>query len=267
MALRLSGWRPASVRGRLTALSPVRRAALLVLAASALFAASFAVTSSPVDAVSLKWRIYPGVVVAGLYEYGWHYNEAFMVSSYGAKDYNPVSGSTPVRIRATAASNLGGYYRYITAVWSSPCDVWATAQVWDGQVWLTLGGFELHYLHVVPGTMGATAWMNVSNDTINHQVGTVAATGTACASGGAHLHQSANLAGASYNWRNHLSNETCWILSDGGQCSGSGPWRKHTSCSTWSGTASKSGNITEYVCNTWSKESRSINIATFLVQW
>ena len=149
----------------------------------------------------------------------------------------------------------------------------AEAQLYSSGAWNTLNGTRLRYLHVSGVIPGPTGVMQYNGEEIYNVVGLIAYSGygSGCVYGSPHVHQSADLEpGSTLNVRNNNNpDESCWVNSDIGQCPGTYT-RDHVSCpnSYQTGSYSRSGTISEYICEEWSEKEFDPDItAVFYIDW
>lgn len=241
-----------------------RRMLLFVLSLS-LFVVSAMYHSGIVSASPIHyWSILPGYHTGNdIYEFGYHFDESN--KAYGALDYNRDSGSSvQTYVRAFVVNALPWPVRY-NRVSLSSCDLELRVEFQSGGNWFTLSGGHLHYFHITGQSTGVTSSMQGISTSITDTVGTPNST---CWNP-AHLHQSADLSGGLII-REHLSGETCWIDTDGWQCPDTYPRdNPMASCppGSSSGTDGVSGNITRYICQSWSKEYRANTATSFRYRW
>jgi hypothetical protein len=224
--------------------------------------------------ISGQWYIYPGAGnVSDLHDYGWHFDET-AGARFGARDYNyagDAGDDAHFRVETTMAPVLPIRFK-VERYPGNECMVRATPQfLYGGQVG-TMSGGEIHYMHLAPNSRPVnpvyTPWITEAD--LNHyiHVGTLDDCGVE--QGSEHLHQSADLEELAADdvevLRVSGANDTCWANTDNWfNCPST--YRRHQTCSTWSGTAGISGNITQYICENWSLENRDFKSGTFQQTW
>ena len=246
-----------------TQANDVSRTRLAVLIASVIFLILSLTTASRVQAATDYWSILPGINSTGIYEYGWHFDES---GSFGARDFNKTNDAgLTVYLRATVITDPGYDVRYYKA--ATTCRMDAQAQGLLSGQWTYLSGTTLHYLHLVTGTTGAAGSMRTAGSSISSSVGTIASSGS-CVDGQPHLHQSGDLSASSFIYRQlNGTNDTCWADTTS-LCSSFSWTRDWTSCTTYtSGSYTKSGSVSEYICEEWSQQSFGQNSAVFKIRW
>lgn len=240
-----------------------RRAEVIVLFASIVFLGFSFWSARQVEAVSLQYSVYPGLINSGgLAEYGWHFDEGGY-PWFGARDYN---GASYAYFRANLNQTQSLQTRW-KLTHHGVCGVRVNQQqlYWYG--WVDNSGTDFHYLHLSwrPSSPTYTAVVQGYGDNVATYVGTL----DYCGTSELHLHQSGDLSGPSYVYRVPYSNDTCWVDSDVGQCPSTYRVDNGSSCppSSWSGYGGVSGTIARYSCELWSAEYKADWQKTFEVQW
>lgn len=232
----------------------LRLAVLIVLISAALtnWPENRANAGLPTTKVSLL----PALTAGSIKDYGLHFDEGG--ASYGAYDYSGTTGTAVyLRGKADEYQTFSARYKYRNF---GSCGVEAVLQRYIDGSWTDIANFDQHYLHL--GNRPGSTWqysqaITHEGNQYSKQVGTIALCGTA----EAHAHHSAHLGGTIS--AAGKSNDTCW--ANGSQCN-IGEVRKHYTCSQSNGTdPSTSGNITQYICETWSAEWRSSSITAFQI--
>lgn len=213
----------------------------------------------------------PAISTGGgsLAEYGLHYDEAGNPEK-GAYDYSATTG-TDAWLRGTAADNQLFSARYM--YWQEGnCRVRARLQRFINGAWQDYCDWDAHVLHLnnMPTQTSYTQTVTWAGDWLYKVVGKVAH----CATTQDHVHLSASI-GASFAVV-PKSNDTCW--SDSSQCS-IGRVRKHDPTPTNNPCppgrtiavptrtpVTKSGNVTQYICETWSLSWRTDQTAAFEIK-
>lgn len=216
-----------------------------------------------------QYEIYPGLDDNGrgtLTEYGLHYDE-LSFDSYGARDFNhPDDAGAPVffRIRVLQQqSNLG--------VRLSPlgeCGVRAqVGRISGSGEFAPFPGQSFHYLHITVDDRiveGVVEDVDGSSERIQAiPLGRVAADGSGCDMGGAHLHQSADLepgAGVFATPREREQLESCWSSAEPES------WQCGQESVPGGGTYSRSGTIYDYIYQSWSEQPWSSQAPLYLVR-
>lgn len=209
-------------------------------------------------------RIYSSLEPSsGLFDFGMHFDEGNV--AFGARDWN-FSGdgdSTPVYLRLNLYHTQTYYVRYhIYPTPGSSCSMSAKLAQYIGGQWIDIGGTELHFDHQTQISETWTTYIINEGESIGTSVGNL----ELCGTGAYHSHSSADVGTTSLMTFTPQSNDTCWTeVEYSFQCPGSFP--KHYDCTTSSGTASKTGTISEYVsCDPlWSKQFRSTTYPAFYV--
>jgi len=224
----------------------------------------YAMSTTPnAKAAALQWTIVGPVYSNTTYEYGWHFDEG---GNWGAKDFE--KGPYPdTLLYAGMQLNSGWLWRYTIYDPGIGCRGYAyAAYSVNGYEWYGVGGLDLHWLHLSSVNVGWTNSMQNYGDVIWYSVGNIATSGSCLPPGGAHVHFSSDLAdlgSPTYVYRVNQSSETCW--GDENKCNKFSYSRKHVSGSacppgqytTSGGPFPRSGTISQYVCETWSRIGRS----------
>ena len=229
-----------------------------------------------------KWDVYPGLQVSGIWDYGWHFDEAAADSdtrrNFGARDYNFTNDSNAaVKFKVKLTTTPQYQLRWRFAHSGSDTVVVITQANFFG--WVDVDRTEMHYKHlcnrIASGTTTAAVW-NV-NDTITLTIGNLGSGG--CGTPSPHVHQSSYQRTDTRIPRDNFANDTCWSDTDNftgtdlHQCPLT-TYRTHNGvtvgdpCGAPSGnTWLISGNLTEYFCEEWSLQPRSHTTKAFHGLW
>ena len=229
------------------------------------------------EASTIQWNLYSSLEPpSGQYEFGMHFDESGN-PQFGARDFNVASDEgDPVFLRVNVATNQTYYFLYDIQAYGT-CSRKANVRRYIGGSWQLLGGTELHFLHMENlASAGHTSYAAWVNDTIGHQVGTVA-DDTACgvSSTTGHSHFSADVQGSSLMFMYYRLQDTCWtdVEQTAYQCGGDFPENYDppgipgVQCPYSGGEASTSGGYYEYICAEWQLQYMSVSETVFAVDW
>jgi hypothetical protein len=221
-------------------------------------------------AASDQINIYPSLLCSPLYDFGWHFDEGS--SWFAAQDFSPHCGSGEAVVYAKMVLSSGVAWRY--NIWApngvNGCVAAARLQYWNGSVWVDTPGTDMHYLHLNSIQTGGTGGMQTAGQYVWKTVGYVATSGS-CLFGNPHSHLSGNIEPVSYLYMVNRSGETCWANSTG-YCNAVYT-RRHLAGSPCPPSTPEafnttlSGNISTYICETWSIKSHPQSSRTLKIRW
>jgi hypothetical protein len=211
-----------------------------------------------------------GLRFAGLFDYGWHYDEGGSFANFGARDQN-IPDDAGETATLWAKTTVDPYFPVRFKLQQlDDCAMRASMEFFDGVTVHAIPHTEIHYLHLANRPSGTTytGWADEPDELISANLGTLAL----CDTSFYHLHQSAELDPHYYPDpeidRIGQQGDTCWTDAnpETWQCPDNN-YRVHATCSSWSGTGGLSGNVSQYICEEWSREDRDPKNGTFLVTW
>ena len=215
-------------------------------------------------AASDQINIYPSI--SGAQDAGWHFDEG--TSDFAAQDFGGTGGAV---LYASMVQSSGVAWDYYVSSPSS-CKVHAILRYWNGSQWINTPGSEMHYLHLSSVQTGQTPWaMQTAGQNVWMSVGIIATSG-ACTFGDPHVHLSGDFSSSSYLVRVNRTNETCWSNTTS-RCSSSTYTRRHTADSLCPPstpeyfTSTISGNVSTYICETWSVKTHPQSARQMRIRW
>lgn len=246
-------------------------ARLALLAASIGVLVGVLLSAPRAEAASLQVLHYPAQQHTGLFDYGWHFDETG--NSFGARDYNySGDGSSDwetLRVKLDQTQT----YAIRWKITPRTCGVTAVQQQnTTGSTWITNGGTEMHFLHMqdstrITTTSGTDPYYTTSIKNAAATLSVNLGQQGLCGTTAYHTHHSADLSSTSFLFRVIYPGDTCWVDSDTWHCPST--YRDHLTCTSGTTTTgfTKSGNFTEYFCETWSNQSQSKDNAAFHLIW
>jgi|GEM_PF-5237827 len=229
-----------------------------------LFFAAVAVFSwsQPAKAVDPALHIMPPVWGGNFYDYGLHYDEASALC--GAYDYSVSLGSASwIRAMAYDTMNYDTRYQYFS---TGTCSATGRMQRLIDGTWYSIYDRDLHWVHVAIAGQYVKYTTSVFHSGQWFYADDVGAVSDCGLQTGPNLHMSGQI--GTYLTVFPKSNDTCW--SNSTQCN-IGTVRKHSSCTSWSGTGSgRSGTATQYIdcsnANFWPIALRSDGQVVFVAR-